>query len=113
MSLPRNKQIERKGSGTYATSVRHPRVIGGVCEFCGIMDKNWEARDQYKLCEHYRGMQLNCSYHVYPPNQTVDDLIEHEILNIADSPDNPNELVIWCGEFECSRKHIERFDKTK
>jgi hypothetical protein len=93
-------------------SVRHPRVIGGVCERCGILNSGEDSRDQYKFCEHYRGMQLNCSYHNYKQGQSVEDMITHEILNVADNPFNPNELVVWCGEFECSRKHKERFDPS-
>lgn len=91
---------------------RHPRVIGGVCEFCGIIDIYQDSEEQYKLCEHYRGMQLNCSYHNYKNGQSVEDMIKHEILNIADSPEDRNQVVVWCGEFECSRRHKERYDKT-
>lgn len=86
-------------------------VHGGICEYCGVLDGGVPSQYQYKLCPHYRGMQLRCSY--CPENKDPDDVIYHSNLSIAESPFNPNELIVWCDSTECSRKHIERFDKTR
>jgi hypothetical protein len=105
--LPRQKTIERQGDISAPYSVRHPQVRGGICEWCGVMDSNQPSQYQYKLCPHYRGMQLRCTY--CPQTKDSDDVIYHADLNIAEHPDNPDKLVVWCNSYECSRKHEERF----
>lgn len=104
---PRQMQIERQGESGSAYSRRFPQVRGGVCEYCGVLDGNVPSQYQYKLCPHYRGMQLRCSY--CPETKDVDEVIYHANLNIAEHPENPNKLVVWCDSFECSKKHLERF----
>lgn len=105
--LPRSKAIERQG-GQSVPLVRHyPAVIGGICEFCGVIDKNQPAEYQYKLCPHYRGMQLACSY--CPATKNPDEVIGHAKLSITDHPTNPNTLVICCDSYNCTSKHQARF----
>ena len=105
--MPRQKTLERQGDAGSAYSIRYPQVRGGVCEFCGVMDPNQPSQYQYKLCPHYRGMQLRCVY--CPPTKDSDDVIYHSTLNIAEHPDNPDKLVVWCNSYDCSKKHEERF----
>lgn len=105
--LPRQKTIERQG-GTSAPAVHFfPQVRGGICEFCGVVDPHQPSQYQYKLCPHYRGMQLRCTY--CPETKDADDVIYHADLNVAEHPDNPDKLVVWCNSYECSKKHLERF----
>jgi len=104
---PRKKFVERQGASRVAYSVRWPRVIGGQCEICGVMDKNAPAEYQYKLCPHYSGMDLKCSYcdATKDPNQVN----IHSRLNIAEHPDNPDKLVVWCSQLTCVQAHEKRF----
>lgn len=104
---PRQMQVERIGNAGSPVSRRFPEVRGGVCEYCGVIDGNYPSQFQYKLCQHYRGMQLSCSY--CPATADADDVIYHEKLNVAEHPDNPSKLIVWCGRFECSKKHLDRF----
>lgn len=107
---PRARQIERQGLRSEPYTRRLPQVRGGVCEHCGILDKNVDAKDQYKLCPHYRGMQLRCSY--CDESKNPDDVIYHSNMNVAEHPDNPNTLIVWCDSYECSRKHEQRFKRS-
>lgn len=104
---PRQMQVERQGTQGSQYSRRFPEVRGGICEFCGVLDGNIASQDQYKLCSHYRGMQLRCSY--CPEGKDPDDVIYHSNMKVAEHPDNPNKLVVWCDSFECAKKHLERF----
>lgn len=105
--MPRQKQVERLGDFGSPVSHRHPQVRGGICEYCGVIDGNYPSEQQYKLCPHYRGMQMRCSY--CPASKNVNEVINHAVLNVAEHPDNPDKLVIWCDSYECSKKHLERF----
>lgn len=105
--MPRQKQLERQGDANAAYSLRSPQVRGGICEFCGVIDPNQPAQYQYKLCPHYRGMQLRCTY--CPATKDSDDVIYHSTLNVAEHPDNPDKLVVWCDSYDCSKKHEDRF----
>ncbi len=107
---PRQMQVERQGARSEPYTRRHPQVRGGVCEFCGILDGNVPSQFQYKLCPHYRGMQLRCSY--CPENKDPDDILYHGILNVADSPDGQS-LIAWCDSYDCSRAHEARFKRAR
>ena len=106
-TMPRQKTLERQGDASAAYSNRYPQVRGGICEWCGVIDNNQPSQYQYKLCPHYRGMQLRCTY--CPASKDADDIIYHADLNVAEHPDNPDKLVVWCNSYECSKKHTERF----
>lgn len=99
--------IERQGSNTEAITRRWPQVRGGICEFCGVLDSNVPSEYQYRLCPHFRGMELRCSY--CDENKDPDQVVYHSNLNIAEHPDRPGKLVVWCDSYECSRKHLARF----
>lgn len=108
--MPRQRQVERQGTRSEPYTERFPRVIGGVCEFCGVKDPNVRSEDQYKLCSHYAGMQLRCSY--CDESKNPDDVIGHAELKIAAHPDNPNTLIVWCDSYTCSQKHEQRFRRA-
>ena len=102
-----NKQIERKGSNASPLVGYYPTIRAGICDRCGVIDPNVEGVYQYKLCEHYRGKQMACSY--CPSSTHPDEVIKHAILDVFDSPSNPNELVVVCNTSECVNKHYKRF----
>lgn len=104
---PRQMRIERESDSGVPVSRRFPQVRAGTCEFCGVLDPSVPAQYQYKLCPHYRGMQLRCSY--CPAEKNPDDIIGHSILNVAEHPDKPGTLIAWCNSRECSEKHMKRF----
>lgn len=103
----RNLTVERQGQGSAQYSERFPQVRGGVCEFCGIQDPLVAAEHQYKMCPHYRGMMLRCSY--CDETKNPDEVAGKSVLNVAKHPDNPSKLVVWCDSFSCSEKHLARF----
>lgn len=108
--MPREKRIERQGVKAEPYSARYPQVRGGICEFCGVLDPKVSSEQQYKLCPHYRGTQLQCSY--CPETKNPDEVIYHSVLNVAEHPDKEGTLIVWCDSYECSRKHIERFKRS-
>lgn len=109
-NLPRQMQVERSGDRSMAYSRRFPQVRGGICEYCGVIDGNQPSHYQYKLCNHYRGLQLRCTY--CPATKDADDVVNHANLNVAEHPENPNKLVVWCDSYECSRAHEQRFNRA-
>jgi len=104
---PRQKRIERQGARGAPVVRRYPEVRGGTCEFCGVIDRNVPAIYQYKLCEHYRGLDLRCSY--CPEEKDPNDINYRSILNVYDSPTDPNSLITVCDNYECQRAHQQRF----
>jgi hypothetical protein len=109
-AAPRTMRVERQGARSEPYSRRFPQVRGGICEFCGVLDGNTPSQYQYKLCPHYRGMQLRCSY--CAETKDPDEVVYHANLNIAEHPDNPSTLIVWCDSYECSRAHESRFKRS-
>lgn len=101
------KTIERKGGVTSPIVDKYPTVRAGICDRCGVLDPNVESVNQYKLCGHYRGMQLACSY--CPSTKNPDEVISKAILEVYGSPLNKDELVVVCNESVCLDKHYKRF----
>ncbi len=105
---PQPKKIERQGKYTQAYSRRMPQIRGGICEWCGVKDSNIPSQFQYTLCDHFRGIgEMRCSYCDETKDPT--DVIIHAVLNIAEHPNNPDQLVVWCNSYECCKKHETRF----
>lgn len=104
---PRQMRVQRQNAEGVPSSRRFPNIIGGVCEFCGVIDANQPSQYQYKLCSHYRGMQAWCSY--CPSSKDPDDVAYHANLNVREDPYRAGELLMWCDSYECSRKHLEKF----
>lgn len=104
----RPKTIERQGSVSAPYTIRMPQVRGGICEWCGVLDPNLPATEQYKICPHYRAIgQLRCSY--CPDTKDPDDVIYHSVLNVHGHPNDPDKLVVVCDSTVCVSKHFERF----
>ena len=111
-NAPVTRQLERQGQRTEPYTRRLPQIRGGVCEFCGIIDPRGQSQDQWRLCPHFRGIpDMRCSYCDDSVNPT--EVVNRAVLNIAEHPDNPNKLVVWCNSYECSRKHEQRFKVSR
>ena len=109
-SSPREMQLSPRGASSEPTSRRFPQVRGGTCEHCGTMDSNQPGHYQYKLCPHYRGMDLKCVY--CPQSKDQEEVVRNSVLNVAEDPYNPGSLVVWCGSFECSKRHEQKYKRS-
>jgi hypothetical protein len=107
---PRQMRIERQGSRSEPYVHHFPQVRGGICEFCGVMDVNSPSQVQYKLCPHYRGMQLQCSY--CPAEKDPDEVIRQTKLEIVQHPDKPWEMIVVCSSYTCEQSHQKRFQRA-
>lgn len=104
--------LERQGDSRVGYSIRYPRVIGGTCEYCGVIDRGRPAEVQYLLCQHYKDIgMIRCSY--CDETQDPTQVLLHNSINVATHPDNPNKLVAWCGSYKCSEAHTKRFDPSR
>ncbi len=106
-SQPRNMKLTPRGASSAPMSRRFPQVRGGQCEFCGTLDPYQPGDLQYKLCPHYRGMDLRCVY--CPQSKDQDEVVRNSTLNVAEHPYHPGELLVWCRSFECTKKHEQTF----
>lgn len=105
---PRPKTLERTGQRSEPYTHRMPQIRGGICEWCGVIDPNVPSQFQYSICPHFRGIgEMRCSYCDEAKDPT--DVVIHAVLNVAEHPNNPDQLVVWCNSYECSRKHEARF----
>lgn len=100
-------EVERIGGQSSGMANMFPGVRGGICEKCGVLNPNVPSQQQYKLCGHYRGKQLACSY--CPASKDVDDVIAHSVLRIMQHPQYPNKLLVHCDSYECLKKHSEKW----
>ena len=107
---PRNMKLTPRGASSEPVSRRFPQIRGGQCAFCGTLDSTQPGDLQYKLCPHYRGMEMKCVY--CPLNKDQEEVVRNSTLNVAEDPYNPGTLIVWCGSYECSKKHLERFRRT-
>ena len=103
--------MERQGADTVPSSRRFPSIRGGQCEFCGVIDPRYPAHLQYKLCEHYRGMEAKCSYCPREKDQT--EVVRMSKFNVAEHPYQPGTILMWCNATECAGKHLERFKVSR
>ncbi len=104
-------EVERNDGQISGFTVEFPKVKGGVCDFCGVIDPNQPSTMQYKLCTHYRGKQLACSY--CPPSKNQDDIIEHSTMRVLQHPENPKKLLVYCDSFNCRKAHEDRFQLSR
>lgn len=103
------RQVERTGTKAEPYVHHYPQVIGGVCEFCGVIDSKKPSTDQYRLCDHYKGLELQCSY--CDESKNPEDVVYRSTLNITDHPDKPGTLVVCCDSYTCLGKHQARFQR--
>lgn len=108
--MPHEMQVERVGGLSSGMTFVFPEVRGGICEYCGVVDPNQPSQYQYKLCPHYRGKQLACSY--CPATKDTDDVINHSVLRVLQHPDKPNTLIVHCDSYECLRKHEQTWKRA-
>lgn len=104
---PRQRRIERQGARSEPYVHHYPQVRGGICEFCGVLDPNVPSQYQYKLCPHYRGQQLACSY--CPATVDPDEVIQRSKLEVMNHPSDPTAMIVVCDRYECERAHQKRF----
>ena len=104
---PRNMRLTPRGATSAPMSRVFPKVLGGTCEYCGTIDPYQPGQYQYKLCTHYKGMDLKCVY--CPPSKDQDEVVRNSRLIVQEHPYRPGELVVRCSSFECIKKHEEAF----
>ena len=118
-TTPNRPKVPERAAGTDGApqSRRYPRIIGGTCEFCGVIDANQPAKLQYRLCPHFADMgPLACSYCDKALDPT--DVIANKFVNVADHPENPDKVVVWCSNgpgnpgSKCEEKHLKRFSPS-
>jgi hypothetical protein len=98
--------VRKQGAMGHVTRV-YPKVYGGICEKCGVLDQNVESQDQYKLCEHYRGLSLECNYCDATKDQR--EVTRISKLYVYDHPtqrgaDGRPALAVVCDSFTCTSK---------
>lgn len=108
--LPRQMRVERQNEQGVPMTRKWPDIRGGTCEFCGVQDRNQPSHLQYKLCNHYRGMQVRCSY--CKPERDADDVVNHTTMSVFEDPFNPGTIIFVCSLSECSDKHYKRFTRS-
>jgi len=104
-------QAERQGRISEPVTRSYPQVIGGTCEFCGVMDNKQPSQMQYRLCPHFREMgELMCTY--CPETADPVEVTNRAKLTIHGSPTNPNQVIVVCDSYNCSQAHLKRFKRN-
>lgn len=103
VAMPR-ETVRKEGAMGHRTRV-YPRVYGGICEWCGVLDPNRDSQDQYKLCPHYRGISLECNYCDNTKDQR--EVTRISKLYVYDHPtqkgaDGMPALAVVCDSFLCT-----------
>lgn len=105
----------RQGNASAPMTARFPRIIGGVCEKCGVIDSNQASEVQYTLCPHFRNMGLvRCEY--CDPSKDPMEVIRVANMNVAFSPNSTAEnpkVMAWCNSLKCADAHLARYDMTR
>lgn len=85
----------------------YPKIYAGVCESCGVIDPNKPGAVQYKLCPHYAGMDMKCSFCKETANHP--EVVRMSTMIIRDDPHVPGQLVTCCNSYECTRRFKEKY----
>lgn len=102
---------ERQGRLSEPMTRMYPRIIGGQCEFCGVMDNQQPSHVQYRICPHFKAMgELMCTY--CPENADPVEITNRASLKIHESPTNPNQVIVVCDSYNCSQAHLKRFKRN-
>ena len=107
---PREMRISQPGETNAPLTVRYPEIRGGVCEHCGVIDKNYPGDQQYKLCPHYKGMNLKCSF--CKEGDDHEEVVRTSKMLVMEDPYLPGTLLTHCGKYECQRKFEKKFNLT-
>lgn len=103
--------LERVGQKSVPYTRMKPRVIGGVCEFCGTLDSNQPSEVQYQLCPHFKEIgELRCSY--CPENANPVDVIKKADIKVHEHPDRPGTWIAVCDSYNCTLAHEKRFNRA-
>ena len=112
VGIPRTT-VRQEGRMGHRTRV-YPRVKGGICDWCGVLDPNQDSQDQYKLCPHYRGLTLECNY--CDPTKDQREVTRMSDLYVYDHPtqrgaDGLPALAVVCDSFSCTDRFNKEFGK--
>lgn len=110
-TLPREMEINAAGAQNELQTRSFPTVKGGICDYCGVIDPNYPGQVQYKLCPHYKGMNLRCSF--CKESADHDDVVRMSAMLVKEDPYRPGTLVTLCGSFECTRKFKQKYHITE
>lgn len=100
--------LERVGAISTPMTRMKPKVTGGICEFCGVVDSQQPSEVQYRLCPHFTDIgELRCTY--CPPNVDPIDVIRKARIKIHENPDRPGIWVAVCDQTSCEAAHERRF----
>lgn len=108
------RETVRKEGGSFHTSRIYPKIYGGVCEKCGVVDDKSPEQFQYKLCEHYRGLSLDCMY--CDPTRDQNDVAKISELKVFDHPYKKDgygrpALGVVCNSFMCTDQFLKEFGR--
>lgn len=113
-------EIDNQVETNEVAAIVHPKIIGGVCEACG-MDEGGKGKSRlfgypddkrkhkmdyskYGNCKHYKGEQITCSYCNGDP-----EVLVRRRLNVFSLPESPKKLIIVCDDYGCVNRHTKRF----
>ncbi len=96
------------GQSNVPFSRQFPWIYGGVCEYCGVLDKNKPGNEQYKLCPHYKDMDMKCVF--CKESADHDDVVRMSAMKVIEDPYLPGQLVTLCGRWECTRKFEQKYN---
>ena len=100
--------LERAGSKSLPYTRMKPRVIGGICEFCGVVNNSYPSEEQYKLCPHFKDIgELRCSY--CPDNADPIEILKKADIKVHEHPDRPGTWIAVCDSYNCVKAHENRF----
>lgn len=100
--------LERQGNVSTQMTRMKPRVIGGICEFCGVVDNQQPSEVQYQLCPHFKDIGLlRCTY--CPENVDPIDVIKKADIKVHEHPEKPGTWVAVCDSYNCTLAHEKRF----
>ena len=101
--------LERIGAKSAPYTRMKPHVIGGVCEFCGVLDNLQPSENQYLLCPHFKDIgELRCSY--CPATADPIEVIKKADMKVHEHPDKPGVWIAVCDSYNCARAHETRFN---
>jgi hypothetical protein len=108
------RETARKGGVMGFSTRRYPKIYGGQCEYCGVVDKNQPSQYQYKLCEHYRGLSLECNY--CEPTKDQNEVARISQLFVFDHPTQKDTmgrpvLGVVCDSFTCQDQFNREYGK--
>lgn len=109
-TLPREMKLSAPGQSNNVQARFFPRILGGVCEACGVIDPNYPGHVQYKHCQHYKNMEMKCAF----CKQTADhqDVVRMSQMLVHEDPYAPGQLTTLCGSYECTKKYEQKYHIT-